>query len=123
MNFDIGQPRLRMPEALIRAFGTLKQACAAVNVDFGLERKRAAAIQQAAREVAEGKLMEHFPLVVFQTGSGTQTNMNVNEVVANRAIEILGGKAGDKKIVHPNDHVNMSQSSNDTYVFLDDERQ
>lgn len=118
MNFDIGQPRLRMPEPLIKAFGTLKQACAAVNVEFGLEPKRAGAIQAAAREVAEGKLMDHFPLVVFQTGSGTQTNMNVNEVIANRAIEILGGQAGDKKVVHPNDHVNMSQSSNDTCALL-----
>jgi len=116
MNFAIGQPHVRMPEPLIRAFGVLKWACAKVNSDYGLlEKKRADAIIAAAKEVAEGKLMEHFPLVVFQTGSGTQTNMNVNEVIANRAIQMLGGTLGDKKVVHPNDHINRGQSSNDTF--------
>lgn len=114
-NFDIGGPRERMPEPLIKAFGVLKKASAQVNMSYGLDEKIGNAIIQAADEVIEGKLMDHFPLVVFQTGSGTQTNMNVNEVIANRAIQILGGKLGDKATVHPNDHVNMSQSSNDTF--------
>jgi fumarate hydratase class II len=103
-----------MPLPLIQAFGVLKKAAAHVNQQFGLDPKVAEAISQAADEVISGKLESHFPLVVFQTGSGTQTNMNVNEVVSNRAIEILGGELGSKKPVHPNDHVNMSQSSNDT---------
>ncbi|CAM0141646.1 hypothetical protein VKS41_000753 [Umbelopsis sp. WA50703] len=114
-NFDIGGPRERMPEPLIKAFGILKKASAQVNMSYGLDQTIGNAIIQAAEEVIEGKLMDHFPLVVFQTGSGTQTNMNVNEVIANRAIQILGGKLGDKAAVHPNDHVNMSQSSNDTF--------
>lgn len=80
-----------------------------------LDEKRGKAIMQAAGEVAEGKLLEHFPLVVWQTGSGTQSNMNANEVIANRAVEILGGELGDKSVVHPNDHVNKGQSSNDTF--------
>ena len=80
-----------------------------------LDKKRGKAIMQAAGEVAEGKLLEHFPLVVWQTGSGTQSNMNANEVIANRAVEILGGELGDKSVVHPNDHVNKGQSSNDTF--------
>jgi len=104
-----------MPPPLIKAFGVLKKAAAIVNETYGLDPKVAKAIQDAADEVISGKLVSHFPLVVFQTGSGTQTNMNVNEVISNRAIEMLGGELGSKKPVHPNDHVNMSQSSNDTF--------
>ncbi|KAJ1648866.1 fumarase fum1, partial [Coemansia sp. RSA 1694] len=115
MNFDICADTDRMPDAVIKAMGVLKKAAAVVNRDFGLDSRASDAIQQAAQEVIEGKLMDHFPLVVWQTGSGTQTNMNVNEVIANRAIEILGGELGSKKPVHPNDHVNKSQSSNDTF--------
>lgn len=114
-NFKIGGAPERMPEPLIRAFGVLKLACANVNMQMGLDSKVGAAIGQAAKEVADGQLMDHFPLVVWQTGSGTQSNMNANEVIANRAIEILGGELGSKKPVHPNDHVNMGQSSNDTF--------
>lgn len=114
LNFDIGGPTERMPPPLIKAFGVLKKAAARVNGTYGLDPKIVEAIGQAADEVISGKLIDHFPLVVFQTGSGTQTNMNVNEVISNRAIEILGGELGSKKPVHPNDHVNMSQSSNDT---------
>ncbi|KAI0034299.1 fumarate hydratase [Vararia minispora EC-137] len=114
-NFDIGGPTERLPPPLIKAFGVLKKAASIVNTTYGLDPKIAGAIQQAADEVISGKLIDHFPLVVFQTGSGTQSNMNVNEVVSNRAIEILGGTIGSKKPVHPNDHVNMSQSSNDTF--------
>jgi len=113
-NFEIGEIRFTRP--LIRAFGILKLAAADVNRDLGLlPADKAGWIAAAAREVADGKLDGHFPLVVFQTGSGTQTNMNVNEVVANRAIEIAGGVLGSKKPVHPNDDVNRSQSSNDTF--------
>src|SRR5579871_6644402 len=113
-NFRIG--RDRMPIAIIHALGIVKLAAAETNRDLGLlDRRRAAAISRAAREVIEGKLDDHFPLVVWQTGSGTQTNMNVNEVIANRANELLGGELGAKKPVHPNDHVNMSQSSNDSF--------
>lgn len=115
MNFKIGGASERMPLQVIRAFGVLKKAAAQVNKDYGLEPKVADAIIQAAEEVSCGKLDDHFPLVVWQTGSGTQTNMNVNEVISNRAIEILGGKLGSKDPVHPNDHVNKSQSSNDTF--------
>ena len=115
MNFDIGGPTERMPEPLIRAFGTLKLAAAKVNKTYGLDPKVGDAIITAATEVNQGKLSDHFPLVVWQTGSGTQTNMNVNEVISNRAIELLGGKLGSKVPVHPNDHVNMSQSSNDSF--------
>jgi fumarate hydratase class II len=113
-NFPIGDEHMPLP--LVHALGIVKFVAAQVNLDFGkLDRKLAKAIQQAAREVADGKLDDHFPLVVWQTGSGTQTNMNANEVIANRAIEIVGGEIGSKTPVHPNDHVNMSQSSNDTF--------
>uniref|UniRef100_A0A8C2DQ88 Fumarate hydratase, mitochondrial n=1 Tax=Cyprinus carpio TaxID=7962 RepID=A0A8C2DQ88_CYPCA len=115
MNFKIGGATERMPIQVIKAFGILKKAAAEVNKDYGLDPKIADAIIKAADEVAAGKLDDHFPLVVWQTGSGTQTNMNVNEVISNRAIEILGGKLGSKDPVHPNDHVNKSQSSNDTF--------
>ncbi len=113
-NFRIGTER--MPQPLIRALGVVKRAAAEVNRDLGLlDAKLARAIVAAAQEVIDGKLDDHFPLVVWQTGSGTQTNMNVNEVIANRANEMLGGKLGAKAPVHPNDHVNMSQSSNDSF--------
>ena len=106
----------QFPRELIRAFGILKKACAIVNRDRGaLAPEKAKAILQACDEVIAGKLDDHFPLSVWQTGSGTQTNMNANEVIANRAIEILGGRLGSKTPVHPNDDVNMSQSSNDTF--------
>ncbi|KAH0638105.1 hypothetical protein KY289_038020 [Solanum tuberosum] len=113
-NFEIGGDRERMPEPIIRAFGIIKKCAAKVNMDYGLDQSIGKAIMQAAEEVAEGKLNDHFPLVVWQTGSGTQSNMNANEVIANRAAEILGHNRGDKH-VHPNDHVNKSQSSNDTF--------
>src|SRR5262249_16533091 len=101
---------------IVHALGIVKLASAETNRELGLlDAKLADAIARAAREVIEGKLDDHFPLVVWQTGSGTQTNMNVNEVIANRAIELLGGKLGAKAPVHPNDHVNMSQSSNDSF--------
>ncbi|KAF0314498.1 Fumarate hydratase, mitochondrial [Amphibalanus amphitrite] len=116
LNFPIGGTNERMPEPVIKAFGVLKKAAAEVNKEFGLDPKVADAISKAADEVISGKLYEdHFPLVIWQTGSGTQSNMNTNEVIANRAIEMLGGELGSKKPVHPNDHVNKSQSSNDTY--------
>lgn len=112
-NFRIGGETMPLP--LIHALGVVKRAAAETNRDLGrLEEKRAAAIIQAAQEVADGTLDDEFPLVVWQTGSGTQTNMNANEVIANRAIQLHGGKVGSKDPVHPNDHVNMSQSSNDT---------
>ncbi|KAF7920669.1 hypothetical protein BELL_0197g00060 [Botrytis elliptica] len=114
-NFKINQPQDRMPPPIIKAFGILKGAAATVNMQFGLDPKLGKAIQEAAKEVADLKLLDHFPLVVWQTGSGTQSNMNANEVISNRAIEILGGTMGSKKPVHPNDHVNMSASSNDTF--------
>ncbi|MBO8140603.1 MAG: class II fumarate hydratase [Firmicutes bacterium] len=105
---------LRMPREFIRALGLVKWAAARANLELGLlDERRARAIQQAADEVVEGKWDEHFPVDVFQTGSGTSTNMNANEVIANRAIEILGGRIGSKDPVHPNDHVNRGQSSND----------
>ncbi|MFT3921713.1 MAG: class II fumarate hydratase [Myxococcales bacterium] len=114
MNFKIGTEK--MPREVIKAFGTLKKAAALANHELGfLDAKVKDLIVQAADEVIAGKLMDHFPLVVWQTGSGTQSNMNVNEVISNRGIEIAGGQLGSKKPVHPNDHVNMSQSSNDTY--------
>src|ERR1700683_1693122 len=114
LHFNIG--RDTMPPELIRAFGTLKKACALVNQDLGkLPADKARLIAQAADEVISGKLNDQFPLRIWQTGSGTQTNMNVNEVISNRAIEIAGGELGSKKPIHPNDHVNMSQSSNDTF--------
>jgi fumarate hydratase, class II len=113
-NFRIGQDR--MPIAIVHALGIVKLAAALTNRELGLlDERLSGAIVQAAREVIDGKLDEHFPLVVWQTGSGTQTNMNVNEVIANRANELLGGKLGAKAPVHPNDHVNMSQSSNDSF--------
>jgi len=114
MNFKIGGER--MPDELIRAFGILKKAAALVNKDLGiLPAEKADLIVQAADEIIKGKLHKHFPLVVWQTGSGTQTNMNVNEVISNRAIEIAGGVMGSKKPIHPNDDVNKAQSSNDTF--------
>ncbi|MAD52187.1 MAG: class II fumarate hydratase [Candidatus Marinimicrobia bacterium] len=113
-NFKIGNEHF--PREFIRAYGILKKAAATVNESFGnLNSEIASIIRNAADEVVEGKLDDHFPLVVWQTGSGTQTNMNVNEVIANRAIEMLGGELGSKDPVHPNDHVNMSQSTNDTF--------
>jgi fumarate hydratase class II len=114
IHFDIG--RDTMPHELIRAFGILKKAAALVNQDLKkLSPEKARLIVQAADEVISGKLDEHFPLRIWQTGSGTQTNMNANEVISNRAIEIAGGEMGSKKPIHPNDDVNMSQSSNDTF--------
>ena len=113
-NFKIGWER--QPLAIVRALGIVKRAAAETNMALGrLDRKVGEAIVKAAQEVMEGKLDDHFPLVVWQTGSGTQSNMNANEVISNRAIEMLSGEKGSKKPVHPNDHVNMSQSSNDTY--------
>jgi fumarate hydratase class II len=113
-NFKIGWEKQPLP--IVRALGIIKRAAAETNMALGhLDPKIGQAIVQAADEVIEGKLDEHFPLVVWQTGSGTQSNMNANEVISNRAIEMLGGEKGSKKPVHPNDHVNMSQSSNDTY--------
>jgi fumarate hydratase, class II len=114
LNFPIGWER--QPVAVVRALGVIKMAAAQANVEQGLlERRLGDAIVQAADEVISGALDDHFPLVVWQTGSGTQSNMNANEVIANRAIEILGGEIGSKAPVHPNDHVNKSQSSNDTF--------
>ena len=113
-HFDIGTET--MPKPLIRAFGILKGASASVNRDLGkLDDALAGLIEQAAAEVAKGALDDHFPLRIWQTGSGTQTNMNANEVISNRAIELAGGVMGSKTPIHPNDHVNMSQSSNDTF--------
>ena len=113
-NFKIGWEKQPLP--VVRALGIVKRAAAEANMELGrLDAAVGKAVVQAAQEVIEGKLDEHFPLVVWQTGSGTQSNMNANEVISNRAIEILGGEMGSKKPVHPNDHVNMSQSSNDTY--------
>lgn len=113
-NFKIGGETF--PPALIRALGIVKLAAARANMELGLLDKRLGeAIAAAAQEVVDGKLDDHFPLVVWQTGSGTQSNMNANEVIANRAIELLGGELGSKQPVHPNDHVNRSQSSNDTF--------
>src|SRR5579885_1446803 len=114
IHFAIGKDT--MPPELIRAFGILKKAAALVNQDLGkLSNDKAKLIAEAADEVISGKLNDHFPLRIWQTGSGTQTNMNVNEVISNRAIEIARGEMGSKKPIHPNDHVNMSQSSNDTF--------
>src|SRR5262244_2439786 len=113
-NFPISDRRF--PREFIRAMGLIKLSAARTNMDLGLLQKRIGnAIAQAAEEVAEGKLDDHFVLDVFQTGSGTSTNMNVNEVISNRAIQILGGVLGSKNPVHPNDHVNMGQSSNDVF--------
>ena len=119
INFDIGDgatPRDVMPKQVVRAMAVLKKAAALVNRDLEkLDAEKTELIVRAADEVIAGKLDEHFPLRVWQTGSGTQTNMNVNEVISNRAIELAGGEMGSKKPIHPNDHVNMSQSSNDTF--------
>jgi len=119
IHFDIGEgtwPRDVMPKQVIKAMAVLKKSAALVNHDLGkLDADRTRLIVQAADDVVDGALDAQFPLRVWQTGSGTQTNMNVNEVISNRAIELAGGKMGSKKPVHPNDHVNMSQSSNDTF--------
>ncbi|GLV39029.1 Fumarase 1 [Carabus blaptoides fortunei] len=116
MNFPIGGPSERMPYPVIVGMGILKKAAAIVNKEYGLDAKIADAISKAADDVISGKLYnDHFPLVIWQTGSGTQTNMNTNEVISNRAIQLLGGQLGSKDPVHPNDHVNKSQSSNDTF--------
>ena len=113
-HFSIGEDR--MPTEVIRAFGILKKAAALVNAESGrLDRERADAIVRAAEDVIEGKLDDHFPLYVWQTGSGTQSNMNANEVITNRALELAGEEVGSKHVLHPNDHVNMAQSSNDTF--------
>ena len=113
-NFKIGWEKQPLP--IVRALGIVKRAAAETNMALGhLDKKLGETIVAAAQEVIEGKLDDHFPLAVWQTGSGTQSNMNANEVISNRAIEMLGGVMGSKKPVHPNDHVNMSQSSNDTY--------
>jgi fumarate hydratase, class II len=113
-NFKIGWER--QPASIVRALGIVKQAAAITNMQMGkLDAALGEVIVRAAQEVIDGKLDAHFPLVVWQTGSGTQSNMNANEVISNRAIEMLGGVMGSKKPVHPNDHVNMSQSSNDTF--------
>nr|WP_309504580.1 class II fumarate hydratase [uncultured Roseovarius sp.] len=114
LNFPIGWEK--QPVAIVRALGVIKKACAQANIELGkLDEKRGNAIIEAAGEVIAGKLDDNFPLVVWQTGSGTQSNMNANEVIANRAIELLGGTIGSKDPVHPNDHCNMGQSSNDTF--------
>ena len=115
-NFPIGGPAARMPDPVIKAFGVLKKCASKYNMGAGLmDETVGGAIVAAADEVISGTLANHFPLVVFQTGSGTQTNMNVNEVISNRAIQLLGGEVGSKAPVHPNDHVNMGQSSNDSF--------
>ena len=114
INFPIGWEK--QPTAIVSALGIIKKACALANIDMGkLSKDHGMAIVEAASEVISGKLDDHFPLVVWQTGSGTQSNMNANEVIANRAIEILGGNIGSKDPIHPNDHCNMGQSSNDTF--------
>ena len=114
INFPIGWEK--QPTAIVSALGVVKKACALANIDMGkLSKDHGMAIVEAASEVISGKLDDHFPLVVWQTGSGTQSNMNANEVIANRAIEILGGNIGSKDPIHPNDHCNMGQSSNDTF--------
>lgn len=116
IHFNIGGDDERMPQPIIKAMGILKRACATVNVNhFGLDPAVGRAIEQAADEVISLQLLDHFPLRIWQTGSGTQSNMNVNEVISNRAIQLSGGVMGSKKPVHPNDHVNRSQSSNDTF--------
>src|SRR2546430_17005015 len=113
-HFRIGDDR--MPVEVVRALGLLKKACALVNAELGLlDGRRAQLIVRAADEVIAGTLADHFPLSVWQTGSGTQPNMNANEVIANRSIELAGGRLGSKDPIHPNDHVNLSQSSNDTF--------
>jgi len=114
IHFDIGNDT--KPRELIKSLGQLKKACALANRDLGkLSAEKADLICRAADEVIDGKLDAHFPLRIWQTGSGTQSNMNANEVISNRAIEMAGGVLGSKKPIHPNDDVNMSQSSNDTF--------
>src|SRR5262244_1279876 len=116
INFPIGVTRFRWGRPVIRALGILKKACALANGELGkLPREKVDLIVRASQEVIDGKLDAEFPLVVFQTGSGTQSNMNANEVIANRAIQLAGGVVGSKKPIHPNDDVNHSQSSNDTF--------
>src|ERR1700723_4208327 len=116
LNFPIGIERFRWGRPVIRAFGILKKCAALANGELGqLPKEKVDLIVRAAQEVIDGLLDKEFPLVVFQTGSGTQTNMNANEVIANRAIQLAGGVVGSKKPVHPNDDVNHSQSSNDTF--------
>eukprot|EP00611_Tribonema_gayanum_P013296 TRINITY_DN2412_c0_g1_i1.p1 TRINITY_DN2412_c0_g1~~TRINITY_DN2412_c0_g1_i1.p1 ORF type:complete len:226 (+),score=71.10 TRINITY_DN2412_c0_g1_i1:33-680(+) len=115
-NFPIGGPESKMPLEIVKAFGVLKKCAAQYNMQQGkLDAKLGGALTAACDEILAGKFDDHFPLVIFQTGSGTQTNMNVNEVISNRAIEMLGGELGSKTSVHPNDHVNMGQSSNDSF--------
>ena len=116
LNFVIGVERFRWGRQVIRALGVLKKCCALANGELGqLPREKVDLIVRAAQEVIDGRWDDEFPLVVFQTGSGTQTNMNANEVIANRAIQLAGGVVGSKKPIHPNDDVNRSQSSNDTF--------
>src|ERR1700740_2395163 len=116
LNFPIGVERFRWGRPLIRALGILKKGAALANGELGeLPKEKVDLIVRAADEVIAGNLDDHFPLVVFQTGSGTQTNMNANEVISNRAIELAGGVMGSKKPIHPNDDVNRGQSSNDTF--------
>ncbi|XP_065661330.1 fumarate hydratase, mitochondrial isoform X2 [Hydra vulgaris] len=115
VNFPIGDETERMPTPIIKAFGILKKAASDVNIEFGLDKNIAMHISKACDEIINGSLKDHFPLVIWQTGSGTQSNMNVNEVISNRANEMLGQPLGTKSPVHPNDHVNKSQSSNDTF--------
>lgn len=114
-NFEIGSIDDKMPLSVIKAMAIVKKCAAKVNITYGLKADVGNAIINASNEVIEGKYNNHFPLVVFQTGSGTQTNMNVNEVLSNRSSELLGGQIGKDSVVHPNDHVNKSQSSNDTF--------
>lgn len=114
-NFEIGTQEDKMPLAMVRAMAIVKKCCARVNITYGLKEDIGNSIINSANEIIEGKLDSHFPLVIFQTGSGTQTNMNVNEVLANRGSQLLGGQVGQESLIHPNDHCNRSQSSNDTY--------
>ena len=114
INFPIGWEK--QPISIIKSLGLIKAACAKINIKQGkIDPTIGEAIIKASLEVADGKFNDHFPLVIWQTGSGTQSNMNANEVIANRGIELLGGEIGSKNPIHPNDHVNLSQSSNDTY--------
>lgn len=114
-NFAIGTKEDKMPLSVVKAMAIIKKCAAKVNMTYGMKEDIGNAIINAANEIIEGKLDSHFPLVIYQTGSGTQTNMNVNEVISNRAVELMGGKRGEKSKVHPNDHVNKAQSSNDTF--------
>jgi fumarate hydratase class II len=115
-NFKIGGPQARMPIEIIRGFAILKKCAARTNMGYGIMTPAVGGkIVEVCDEILAGAWDAHFPLVVFQTGSGTQTNMNVNEVISNRAIDMLGGEVGSKKPVHPNDHVNMGMSSNDSF--------